>query len=149
RLVIQDCYVADDAVVAVEHRKAEVAFCLPIRQELIERKQVLQSLPVMANLAMKHLFARRIGDLQLKVLSKPVAIPEGQRAGMLLVITSRHKGIAGTQCLGHVLHETLEEIAARGRRRAHYDKPECFFNPLALGDIYYRTDIFNFAASAD
>src|SRR5262249_24700318 len=76
-LVIQDCYVADDAVAAVEHGNAEVALCLPIRQDLIEREQALQPLPVTANLAMKHLFAWRIGDVKLEVLPKAVALPEG------------------------------------------------------------------------
>src|SRR5215469_13136992 len=94
RLVVQNCYVADDAVAAVEHGNAEVAFCLPIRQDLIEREQALQPLPVMANLAMKHLFAWRIGDVKIEVLSKTVTVPEGQRAGMLLVITSGDKGVA-------------------------------------------------------
>src|SRR5215469_6450949 len=134
-LVIQDCDVADDAVAVVEHGNAEVAFCLPIPKELIARKQALHFLPVMANLAMKHLFAGRIGDVKLEVLPEAVALPEGQRAGMLLVITSCDKGIAGAQRLPHVLRQTLEEIAARGRRRALYDKPKCILGLLSSSDV--------------
>src|SRR5215470_20250197 len=90
----------------------------------------------MANLAMKHLFAGRIGDVKIEVLPKAVALPEGQRAGMLLVITSGDKRIACAQCLGHVLNQTLEEVSARGRRCAHYEKPECLLGLLALRDIH-------------
>src|SRR5215470_5658067 len=134
-LVIQNPDVADDTVHVVEHGNAQVAFCLPIPKALIAREQALHFLPVMANLAMKHLFAGCIGDVKLEVLPKAVALPEGQRAGMLLVITSCDKGIAGAQRLRHVLQKTREEVAARGRRRARYDKPECVLGLLSFSDI--------------
>src|SRR5215471_19222834 len=54
---------------------------------------------------------------------------------MLLVITSCDKGIAGAQRLGQVLHQTLEEVAARGRRRARYDKPEGILGLLSSSDV--------------
>src|SRR5207237_1296021 len=44
-------------------------------------------------------------------------------------------GIACAQCLGHVLHQTMEEVAARGRRCAHYEKPECLLGLLSFSDI--------------
>src|SRR5579864_7364277 len=97
----------------------------------------------MANLAMKHLFAWRIGDVKIEVLAKAVALPEGQRAGMLLVITSCDKGIAGAQRLGHVLYQTLEEVAARGRRCAHYEKLECLLGPFLFADITDKTSKYS------
>src|SRR5215469_4983269 len=54
---------------------------------------------------------------------------------MLLVITSGDKGIARTQCLGHVPHQTTEEVAARSCRCALYDKAKCVLGLLSSSDV--------------
>src|SRR3954453_12675931 len=102
----------------------------------------------MTYFAVQHLLAGSLGNVEFKVLSELVAFPEGQSFGSLLVVAIGDKGVARSQCFGHVACQRGEEFIASGGCSSNYNRAKGVFCDVSVSDVANEPDhADNFAAS--
>src|SRR5215471_5930450 len=104
----------------------------------------------MTYFAVQHLLAGSVGDVELKVFSGLISLPEGQGLGSLLIVAVSDERIPRTKGTRHVACQRRKEFVSSRRSRSNHNGTKRIFSDVAVRDITNQSDhTHDFAAGIE